>query len=301
VSIVFPFLVSFSGCASNRKLTFRRGTGVQPEVRPIEGRSPSHRVSVLSIGCIGGEGAGPPLAAVAADNYEGRLTRMGLFRQPLKRACLFSRAYAPSESLVNAGVKMQKKSTYDKATEYEDFVADIYRSILLAEQIDGKIKGVTLERQKPLLCKSGTTTKVDIYWEYEVAETAFRTAIECKNYEGGVPVSELRDFAHKLGDIAGNPIQGLCVAKCGFQSGAEKVADHAGIKLMNLREVEERDWEGYLQGVDIKVPIMRSPGVILYTIEMRIDLTKEVSAILEYVGETSKKFTITRKGEKQSY
>jgi hypothetical protein len=30
-------------------------------------------------------------------------------------------------------------------------------------------------------------------------------------------------------------------------------------------------------------------------------LTKEVSAILEYVGETSKKFTITRKGEKQSY
>ena len=40
---------------------------------------------------------------------------------------------------------------------------------------------------------------------------------------------------------------------------------------------------------------------IPYTIEMRIDLTKHVSAILEYAGETSKKFTITREGKKQAY
>ena len=56
---------------SNRRLPFRRGTGVQPEVRPIEGRRslPSHRVSVLSIGCIAGEGAPPPFAAIAAHNF----------------------------------------------------------------------------------------------------------------------------------------------------------------------------------------------------------------------------------------
>src|SRR5271168_1880308 len=138
---------------------------------------------------------------------------------------------------------MQEKNTYDKGTEYEDFVAAIFQSIIAAEKFDGRIKGIVLERQKRLPCKSGTTIKVDIYWEYEVAETTFRTAIECKNYEGSVPVDELRDFAHKLSDITGPPVQGLCIAKCGFQSGAEKVADHAGIKLMNLREVEERDWE----------------------------------------------------------
>jgi hypothetical protein len=123
----------------------------------------------------------------------------------------------------NAEVKMQQKSTYDKGTEYEDFVANIYDSILSAEQIDGKIKRIILERQKLLLCKSGTTTKVDIYWEYAVAETTFRTAIECKDYKSAVPVKELRDFAHKLGDIAGNPIHGLFVTKNGFQSGQNKL------------------------------------------------------------------------------
>jgi hypothetical protein len=294
----------------------------------------------------------------------------------------------PRESLFNAEVKMPQKSTYGKGTEYEDFVANIYDSILSAEQL-GKIKRIALERRKPLICKSGTTTKVDIYWEYEVAETTVRTAIECKDYKSAVPVKELRDFAHKLGDIAGTPINGLFVTKNGFQSGARQVAKEAGIKLMNLREVEERDWEGYLQEVNIKLPILSSPrirnieliwneawknereGAILtiagksdeifiedlddgfkkslhelaknelynsspgqhiwekklsnglfkmpaaeykidairitydvsipHTIEMRIDFTKHVSAILEYVEETSKKFTITREGKKQAY
>ena len=56
---------------------------------------------------------------------------------------------------------MQEKNTYDKGTEYEDFVAAIFQSIIAAEKFDGRIKGIVLERQKRLPCKSGTTIKVE--------------------------------------------------------------------------------------------------------------------------------------------
>lgn len=150
---------------------------------------------------------------------------------------------------------MTKDCNKKKGDDYESFVSKIYAAILKAEVAAGKISSIQLEKKKTVACKTGSTAEFDIYWEFAIGEVVFRTAIECKNYNSAISVDRMRDFVYKLRD-AGN-VQGIFVAKKGFQKGAIEVAKHEGVKLINLRELGDEDWEGYIKTVEIRTHILQ--------------------------------------------
>ncbi|MEE9614157.1 MAG: restriction endonuclease [Thermodesulfobacteriota bacterium] len=151
------------------------------------------------------------------------------------------------------------KTNYQKGKDYEDFVEKVYQAILDGEVNAGVLKPVTLERNRTLPCKSGATAEMDIYWEYEAAEVLVKVGIECKD-TGAVSVGDMRDFIQKLEGIGG--IQGLFFSKDGFQDGAKKEAAYRNITLLKLREVEEKDWDGYLKEIYIEFNVLPPARIV---------------------------------------
>lgn len=153
-----------------------------------------------------------------------------------------------------------KESSVQKGNSYEEFVAEVYQIILDKQANDGQIKPIKLERLKKLKCKSCADTKVDIYWEYEIADISHKTVIECKNYKKAVGVDDVREFGNKIQDIG--DVRGVLVSKNGFQDGAKKVAQHFDIELLNIRELIEDDWEGRIRQIIVQMNIC-SPARII--------------------------------------
>ena len=146
-----------------------------------------------------------------------------------------------------------KESSVQKGNSYEEFVAEVYQIILDKQANDGQIKPIKLERLRKLKCKSGADPKVDIYWEYEIADITHKTVIECKNYKKAVGVDDVREFGNKIQDIG--DVRGVFVSKNGFQDGAKKVAKHFDIELLNIRELVEEDWAGRIREVNVRMHI----------------------------------------------
>lgn len=125
--------------------------------------------------------------------------------------------------------------------EYELLTKSIYEAILHQD-------GVTTDVKHNIILKGKAAEhQIDVYWEYKIADTLFRVAIECKNYNSKVTIGKVRDFHSVLNDI-GN-IQGVMVARNGFQSGAKEYAEHYGINLKEIREPENDDWKGRIKTI----------------------------------------------------
>jgi len=141
-------------------------------------------------------------------------------------------------------------TNYDRGVQYENLVSSVYGAILTAEASDSRIRSIDLEMRKQIRGTAGNTNEIDIYWEHEIAGVVHKTAIECKApSSGNVPVSDVRDFAYKLGDIGG--IKGLLVTPTGFSSGAKDVARAESIDLITIREYRDGDREGLLNQISL--------------------------------------------------
>ena len=110
-------------------------------------------------------------------------------------------------------------------TEYEKLAQEIYQAISYAEAV----KNINVQHNVKLPGKSGCNHQIDVYWEFEMMGIKHCVAIECKNYSSEVSVGKVRDFFGVLHDV-GNT-KGIFVTKVGYQSGAEKFANHYGIVL----------------------------------------------------------------------
>lgn len=141
-------------------------------------------------------------------------------------------------------------SNRKKGGEYEDFVGNVYQAILIYEKNENKIGAIKLQRNKKIISKSGTPGEIDIYWEYELAGIKYKTAIECKNYKRAVSIGDVRNFARKIENIG---FKGLMVAQNGFSVNAVKEASADHIDLIKIREPENKDWEGFLTKINIKM------------------------------------------------
>lgn len=129
--------------------------------------------------------------------------------------------------------------------EYELFTKSIYEALLHKD-------GVTIEVKHNVILKGKAAEhQIDVYWEYKIADTLFRVAIECKNYNSRVTIGKVRDFHSVLNDI-GN-IQGIMVSRKGFQSGAKEYAEYYGINLKEIREPEDADWKGRIKTIVMKL------------------------------------------------
>ena len=134
------------------------------------------------------------------------------------------------------------------STEYEKLTQEVYRALLISND---RINTIDVKHNVELVGRSGQKHQIDVFWEFEMAGVKYQTAIECKNYNGSVSVGKIRDFSAVLSDV-GN-INGIFVTTVGFQSGAIRFADHYKINLIVVRPPTEKDWEGRLRSIHLKI------------------------------------------------
>lgn len=113
--------------------------------------------------------------------------------------------------------------------EYEKFTQEIYQELVNSDVL--KTTGV--QHNVKLKGRSGQKHQIDVYWEYEIAGTQHKVAIECKNHKIPVAIGKVRDFNGVLSDL--NNVTGIMVTKVGYQKGAKEYASYYGIDLKELR------------------------------------------------------------------
>ena len=113
--------------------------------------------------------------------------------------------------------------------EYEKFTQEIYQELVNADVL----KTTKVQHNVKLKGRSGQEHQIDVYWEYEIAGTKQKVAIECKNYNKTVAIGKVRDFYGVLCDL--NNVAGIMVTKVGYQKGAKEYASEYGISLKELR------------------------------------------------------------------
>lgn len=125
-----------------------------------------------------------------------------------------------------------KKNT-GKNSEY--LIQEYYQNILDHQSAEIGYMPVDVEHDIVLTGKSGATHQIDVYWEFKIARTTYKTIIEVKDWKTKVKKEQIASFHSVLDDITGNP-KGIYVSFSGFQEGAVKYAKHHGIELLTVTE-----------------------------------------------------------------
>ena len=138
--------------------------------------------------------------------------------------------------------------------EYEQVVQKVFQSIL-----DQKfVKNITVQHDVTLQGKS-TTHQIDVYWEFSDGISTYATIVQAKDYSSNVSQDKLLTFKGVIDDLPNHP-KGIFVTKTGYQRGAKAYAEANGILLYELRQPTDKDWEGYIRDISIKLT-MFSPNV----------------------------------------
>ena len=125
-------------------------------------------------------------------------------------------------------------------SEYEAFVARLVQAILDAEEfVDGK--NIAVEKNKIIEDTCGVRREFDVYWEYGLGDFAYKTVIECKDYNSTVSIDKIDALVGKARDM---PDLKLAFAtRKGYQRGAQRKAKKNGINLLIVREQNDSDWQ----------------------------------------------------------
>ena len=127
---------------------------------------------------------------------------------------------------------------------YERLIRDIYDQIL---RLDG-IEDVRVEHDVTLQGLV-TTHQIDVFWRFVLAGIEHQVVIQAKDWTTAVGQGAVLLFDSVLTDLPGQP-RGIMVAKSGFQSGAQDVANAKGIVLYELREPEDSDFDGRVKAIN---------------------------------------------------
>ncbi|MGR6837996.1 restriction endonuclease [Aliivibrio wodanis] len=109
--------------------------------------------------------------------------------------------------------------------EFEFLVRSIYEQVLSQEDFNNIVVQHDVKKEG----RSGQRHQVDLYWEFEVAHTVHKVAVECKEYKNSVSIGKIRDFYGVLEDL-GNT-SGVFVTTSNYQKGAITYARNKGIQL----------------------------------------------------------------------
>lgn len=163
---------------------------------------------------------------------------------------------------------------------YERFARDVYQALVNQDAV----RNVTVEHNVTLVGRSGATHQIDVFWEFELAGTRYRTCVECKAYSSSVKKTQIAAFATILQDI-GNAT-GIFVTTEGYQSGAQKLAEDRHIRLIVLNPV--------IRAVGMEMQLLWPE----YTnVDIRLD-HEACKPILQAAGRTS--FSYSRQGSGDS-
>jgi hypothetical protein len=167
---------------------------------------------------------------------------------------LIERGYQPGELLQAIGSLLRSEGYFDelhkklgtKWKKFEKIIAGIH---LLQAQgakvtFDDHVVGRRTNRKRQL----------DVSLRFNHSYYDYFVVVECKDYEGRVPIDELEAFRTKLEDVGAH--KGIMVSSEGFQEGAEATARAYGIDLFTLTE-HSSDWTQTIREQVLKVPFPR--------------------------------------------
>lgn len=142
---------------------------------------------------------------------------------------------------------------YEKVTKY------IYQN--LGEKAGVKILGHGKDCK--VLGKSGVQHQIDVLTSHSDGIHTYKTAIECKYWKDNVNKDIIMKVVAIIEDARLN--KGVIVSKQGYTPDAITFAKYKNIGLVELREMQEEDWEGRLRIFDMKSTVRR-PEIIEVTI-----------------------------------
>lgn len=140
--------------------------------------------------------------------------------------------------------------------EYELLIARILRGISRLEGIS-KSK---IQHNVQLTGLSGACHQIDVYWEFELAGTLWKTVIQAKDWNHRVDLPTVNTFRGVLQDL-GNP-RGMMFTRTGYDKGnIEKVAEAYNIALyvvddfVKMRSTKAPSLSVLLVGEDVSLTL----------------------------------------------
>lgn len=147
-------------------------------------------------------------------------------------------------------ISMSEESKLDWK-KYESITKYIYETL-------GKESGVEIEcygNNCKVKGKSEVNHQIDVLTIHSDGIHTYRTAIECKYWNDKINKDIVMKVAEIIEDSAIN--KGVIVSKNGFTPDGISYAKYKNIGLVELREMEEKDWEGRPRIFDFKSWILR--------------------------------------------
>ncbi len=135
--------------------------------------------------------------------------------------------------------KTSVANMYNSGKAYEELVRDIQHSLIVAENIPS-LSNIVIEKNKKIKDRSGIEREFDIYWEFEIGGSIYRSVIECKDYSTPVSIEKIDAFIGKTSDIPGLKL--IYATRTGYQSGAKIKAEQHNIQLLIIRGQQDSDW-----------------------------------------------------------
>lgn len=153
---------------------------------------------------------------------------------------------------------------------YEELTERVFKRLLATQS------GVVANVQRDVLLEGRSTKhQIDVTFEFTAGPISYRTIVQCKDWGSPVKQDQILAFNSVLNDIPGQP-RGIVVARSGFQRGARNVADHHGIKLYELRESSDEDWDGLIRelviDMHIRTPRFKNVRPLLDIVAIRAQL-----------------------------
>jgi Zn-dependent peptidase ImmA (M78 family) len=91
--------------------------------------------------------------------------------------------------------------------------------------------------------------------------------VECKNYEGTVPVDDIEEFGSKIRQVAGFNVKGIFATASSFQSGTLNIAKNQGFAIVRYFQREGFRWElARALLIGARNPSSRTRGEIEYAL-----------------------------------
>lgn len=135
-------------------------------------------------------------------------------------------------------------------TAYEKYSKQVFETFLRKQ--GSKLRNC--QHDIKLMGRSQVRHQIDVYFEREEDGVWKKYAIECKNYASRVEIGRVRDFWAAIEDIG--DINGIFMAKSGYQIGAIRYGTHKQISLKELRLPEMRDWDGRVKSISFEIVVI---------------------------------------------
>ena len=140
---------------------------------------------------------------------------------------------------------------------YEETVKNIYEQLGMEKSVEILCWG----RNCKVTGKSGVNHQVDLLARHDDGIHTYTTAVECKFWEDKVDKEPVTKLSEIIEDAQIE--KGIIVSKSGFTSDAVQFAKYRNISLVELRKPVDKDWEGRIRNINIRMR-MHYPEVYNY-------------------------------------